>query len=140
MWERASRALERVEAGHLAGQAVETMSTGERRRVFIARALVCEPKALVLDEPTSGLDIKAAHEFHQTMRSLARGGTALILVTHHLEEIVPEIDRVIMLKDGRVFSDGGRDTITPERFAELMGITDARLIAQIASRLEFQGE
>jgi iron complex transport system ATP-binding protein len=140
MFERGWLALSQVEARHLADQPVETMSTGERRRVFIARALVCRPKALVLDEPTSGLDMKAAHEFHETMRKLARDGASLILVTHHLEEIVPEFQRLILLKEGRVIADGPRaDLLTADRIAGLFDIVDPALRADLSRRIARPG-
>jgi len=106
MRERARAALELVEAGHLAGQRVDAMSTGEARRVLIARALAPDPGALLLDEPTTGLDLGARHRFLDTLARLAGMGKTLILVTHHVEEIIPAIDRVILLKEGRVFLDG----------------------------------
>jgi iron complex transport system ATP-binding protein len=106
MIQKGCRALERVEAGHLAERRFETLSSGEARRVLIARALVSEPRALVLDEPTTSLDLKASDRFRETMRSIARQGTALILVTHHLEEVVPEIERVVLLSEGRILMDG----------------------------------
>jgi iron complex transport system ATP-binding protein len=127
MWEQAQQALVRVEASHLGGQAVETMSTGERRRVFIARALVCNPKALVLDEPTTGLDMKASNDFQSTARRLAQDGTALILVTHHLDEIIPEIDRIVMLKSGRIFADGGRELLNRGILADLFSFPDLQI-------------
>jgi iron complex transport system ATP-binding protein len=82
------------------------MSTGESRRVLIARALVSQPLALILDEPTTGLDIGAQHAFLDKVRELAQGGTTIVLVTHHIEEVLPEVEHVILLKDGRVFADG----------------------------------
>ncbi|HWD38186.1 MAG TPA: ATP-binding cassette domain-containing protein [Fimbriimonas sp.] len=136
MWEKGREALARVHADHLANQPVETMSTGERRRVFIARALAPQPKALVLDEPTSGLDMKAAYEFHQAMSHLARSGVSLVLVTHHLQEIVPEIERVIMMKEGQIFADGPRkENLTPEKIAELFEIGEERLLDDVAHQL-----
>jgi iron complex transport system ATP-binding protein len=136
MTDQGREALARVEASQLAGQPVSTMSTGERRRVFIARALVSRPKALVLDEPTSGLDMRAAYEFHRTIRRLAQEGTSIILVTHHLEEIVPEIGRVILMKDGKVTADGPRNTVLQARnVAELFDFAQANQIEWIESRL-----
>jgi iron complex transport system ATP-binding protein len=88
MREQASEALERVGAAHLASKPLSEMSTGERRRVLIARALVTRPAALLLDEPTTGLDLVARHRFMESVRALARGGTTTIIVTHHVEEIV----------------------------------------------------
>src|SRR4030095_7091917 len=87
-------ALARVDGSHLAGKPLNEMSAGERRRVLIARALVTRPDALVLDEPTTGLDFVARHTFIETVRRLAREGTTIILVTHHVDEIIPETRRV----------------------------------------------
>jgi iron complex transport system ATP-binding protein len=106
MRERAHAALALVDAEHLAGQWVDSLSTGEARRVLIARALAPDPGALLLDEPTTGLDLAARHRFLQTLGKLAGMGKTLILVTHHIEEIIPAIERVILLKEGRVFMDG----------------------------------
>jgi iron complex transport system ATP-binding protein len=106
MREAAQTALERLGAAHLAQRRFSTLSTGEARRVLIARALVHDPGALLLDEPTTGLDFVAQRTLLESLRGLAHGGTTLILVTHHLEEILPEIDHVILLRDGRVFAQG----------------------------------
>jgi len=103
---RAAAALARVEAAHLADRSLDTLSTGEARRVLIARALVHEPEVLVLDEPTRGLDLVARYEFMERVRAVARGGTTILLVTHYVDEIIPEIDRVVLLKCGRIAADG----------------------------------
>jgi iron complex transport system ATP-binding protein len=98
------------------------MSAGERRRVLIARALVTRPDALVLDEPTTGLDFVARHRFMESIRRLAREGTTVILVTHHVEEIVPEITRVVLLRAGKVaFNGTPEDALTPERLTDVFG-------------------
>ena len=73
---------------------------------MLARVLVTEPRALVLDEPTTGLDSAARHAFMEQVRAVARQGTTVILVTHHLEEIIPEIERVVLLRAGRIAGDG----------------------------------
>ena len=118
---RGRAALEEVEAGRLAGQGVATMSAGETRRCWIARALAPAPRALVLDEPTTGLDFVARARFLETIRRLASRAT-LILVTHHLEEIVPEIGRVVLMREGRIVADGTRASVlTRERVAEAFG-------------------
>jgi iron complex transport system ATP-binding protein len=104
-------ALDRVAARHLAPKRLDEMSTGEARRVLIARALVTLPAALVLDEPTMGLDVVARHRFMERVREIARGGTTIILVTQHIDEIFPEIRRVILLQRGRVAADGPKDAI-----------------------------
>jgi iron complex transport system ATP-binding protein len=122
MREQARDALARVEVPHLAGKPINEMSTGERRRVLIARALVTRPAALVLDEPTTGLDLVARHRFMETVRRLMREGTTLILITHHVDEIVPETRRVVLLREGRVAYDGGtEDALTTARLSEVFG-------------------
>src|SRR5204863_4081059 len=88
----------------------------------IARALVAEPRALILDEPTSGLDLVARGRFLETIRQIARGATTVVLVTHHVEEIVPEIDRVVLLQRGRVAAEGAkREMLTRDRLSALFG-------------------
>jgi iron complex transport system ATP-binding protein len=96
------------------------MSEGEARRVVIARALINRPSALVLDEPTAGLDLMARHRFLEVLRRIAAQGTTLILVTHHVEEIIPEIGRVVLLRRGRVAAEGSKAAILQaERLSEL---------------------
>jgi iron complex transport system ATP-binding protein len=120
MRRRAADALERSGVAHLARRRLDEMSSGEARRVLLARALVTAPRALVLDEPTTGLDLVARHDFMERVRRIAREGTTLILITHHVEEIVPEIERVILLRSGRVAADGPkRLTMTAEGLSDL---------------------
>ena len=118
----ADQALRRADATHLANKLLNEMSTGERRRVLIARALVTRPAALLLDEPTTGLDLVARHRFMESVRALARDGTTTILVTHHVEEIVPEIDRVVLLAGGRIAFDGpAAEALASERLEPVFG-------------------
>jgi iron complex transport system ATP-binding protein len=99
------------------------MSGGEARRVMLARALVTAPRALVLDEPTGGLDLAARHAFMERVRAIARAGTTLLLITHHTEEIIPEVARVLFLKHGRIAGDGPADTmLTAERLGDLFDV------------------
>jgi iron complex transport system ATP-binding protein len=120
MRERAHEALERMEALHLAGQLVGEMSAGERRRILIARALVHRPRQLLLDEPSNALDLAAQRELRETMRRLAAEGTGLVLVTHHLGDILPEIERVILMRNGRIVGDGPREELlTASKLSEL---------------------
>jgi iron complex transport system ATP-binding protein len=117
---RAAEALERIEASHLARQLVGEMSAGEKRRILIARALVHRPRQLLLDEPSNALDLAAQRELRETMRRLSREGTGLVLVTHHLGDILPEIDRVILMSRGRIQADGPRaELLTEPRLSEL---------------------
>jgi len=99
------------------------LSSGQMRRVLVARALVHDPETLLLDEPYTSLDIAARHSFGERVRALARRGHAIILVTHELAEIPPEIDRVILVKDGRILADGiKREVITSALVSELFGL------------------
>lgn len=119
---KAAHVLERLEAGHLSGKWMNEMSTGEARRVLIARALVTEPRALILDEPSAGLDVAARFRFLETLRRIAQIGTTIVLITHHVEEIIPEIDRVVFLSAGRVSGDGRKDVmLTSEKLSLLFG-------------------
>jgi iron complex transport system ATP-binding protein len=96
------------------------LSTGERRLLLLGRALVNDPRALVLDEPTSGLDLRACFRYLETVRSLMRRGKTVVLVTHHIHEIPPEMGRVVLLKRGQVLARGDKETILSEsRLAEL---------------------
>ncbi|MBS1871749.1 MAG: ATP-binding cassette domain-containing protein [Acidobacteria bacterium] len=120
---RARQILTQLEVEHLARQPVNEMSSGEARRILIARALVHEPKALVLDEPTTSLDVFAQHEVRQMIRRLAQSGVGMILVTHHLADIPPEVERVILMRDGRILADGAKaDLLRPEALTGLFGI------------------
>jgi iron complex transport system ATP-binding protein len=119
MRRQAMDALARVDAARLSAATLDTMSTGEARRVLIARALVHNPAALVLDEPTRGLDLVSRHQFMERVRSIARDGTTIVLVTHHVDEIIPEIARVILLRRGRIARDGVKaDVLTAEALSE----------------------
>ena len=120
MRQQAADTLARLGAAHLADKPLDQMSTGEARRVLIARALVTEPRALVLDEPTAGLDVVARSQFLGVVRRIAQQGITVVLVTHHVEEIVPEIDRVVLLQRGRITGDGPkRWMLSPERLSAL---------------------
>ena len=106
MEDRAHDALARMGALMLAAKPLDEMSTGEARRVLIARALAPNPRALLLDEPTTGLDLVATHRFLEAIRGVIAGGVTVLMVTHHTHEILPEIERVILLQNGKVFGDG----------------------------------
>ncbi|HXO60520.1 MAG TPA: ATP-binding cassette domain-containing protein [Candidatus Acidoferrales bacterium] len=119
----ADRALQRMGVAHLGGRAVARMSSGEAKRTLIARALVHDPRALLFDEPSNALDIAAQLQLRAAMRELAQSGIAILLVTHHVSEIIPEIERVILLRDGRIVADGGKaEVLTSEGMSALFGI------------------
>jgi iron complex transport system ATP-binding protein len=122
--ELADAALAQLQISHLAERPVCEMSSGEARRVLIARALVHKPRALLFDEPCNSLDLAAQQNLRQTMSALARSGTAIILVTHELPDIVPEIQRVVLMSQGRVVADGPKEEILQvERLRELFGVS-----------------
>jgi iron complex transport system ATP-binding protein len=120
---RADATLTRLGLSHLADRSVAEMSSGEAKRTVVARALVHQPSTLLFDEPTNALDIGAQFQLRETMRDLARSGLGVLLVTHHVSEIIPEIDRVILLREGRVVEDGPKDRVlTESRLRALFGV------------------
>jgi iron complex transport system ATP-binding protein len=120
--ERAEAALARLRIAHLAERPVLEMSSGEAKRTLIARALVHEPRALLLDEPGNALDIGGQLELRATLSELANAGLSIVLVTHHVPEIIPEIERVVLLQKGRVVADGPKEKVlTSERLSALFG-------------------
>jgi iron complex transport system ATP-binding protein len=120
---KAQRALARVGVGHLADRPLTQMSSGEAKRTLIARALVHDPQTLLFDEPSNALDIAAQWQLRDTMRDLAKSGVGILLVTHHVSEIIPEIERVLLLRRGRIVADGPKhEVLTAERLTELFGV------------------
>lgn len=121
--ERALGALEQVGMRAQADQDITTMSTGQVRRVLIARALVNDPRMLVFDEPCTGLDPEGMYYVRRTMREVVHQGRAIMLVTHYPQDIIPEIDRLMLLKDGRVFADGPKhQLLTTETLTALFDV------------------
>jgi iron complex transport system ATP-binding protein len=110
---RANESLDAIGAGHLAGRLFPTLSTGERQRVLIARALAAEPRLLLLDEPCIGLDPLAREDFLGSLAVLFRSRPELsvISVTHHVEEIIEGYERILLLADGIVVDRGGREQV-----------------------------
>ncbi|HET6675595.1 MAG TPA: ATP-binding cassette domain-containing protein [Nitrospiraceae bacterium] len=108
---RAVEIMEDLGIVHLQDRPFGEMSTGEQRRFLLGRALVHDPEALVLDEPTSGLDLQACFHYLQIIRALMSKGKTVILVTHHIHEIPPEVTRVILLKKGCIVADGDKEKI-----------------------------
>jgi iron complex transport system ATP-binding protein len=119
---RAEETLARLGIAHLADRAVAEMSSGEAQRTLIARALVHHPQTLLFDEPSNALDIGAQLQLRDTMRELAQSGLGILLVTHHVSEIIPEIERVILLREGRIQADGPKSSVlTGEHLSKLFG-------------------
>ncbi len=95
----------------LAARDAMTLSTGQARRALIARALVHDPEALVFDEPCTGLDPEGMFYVRRSMRALAQAGKSIVLVTHYPEDVIPEIARLVLVKDGAVFADGPKERL-----------------------------
>jgi iron complex transport system ATP-binding protein len=115
--------MELLEIAHLSERNTDELSSGEARRILIARALVHDPQALILDEPTNSLDLRATWELRDILRKLATNGISLIMVTHHLPDIIPEMRRVVLIRGGRVFCDGPKEhVLRPETLSGLFGI------------------
>jgi iron complex transport system ATP-binding protein len=111
---KAEQVLARLNSLHLKDRYVDEMSSGEARRMLVGRALVHDPAALLLDEPTTSLDVFAQHEFREILRQLALSGIGIILITHHLSDIIPEIERVVLMSEGGIIADGPKEEILTE--------------------------
>jgi len=139
MRDRARETLAMTGALPLLQRGYAELSAGETRRVLIARALVNRPQALLLDEPSTGLDLIAREQLIATMRDLARQGITLVLVTHHIEEIIPEIERVVMLRGGKILADGARaELLRDAPLSELFG-GPIRVVEQAGRLSAFAG-
>lgn len=129
MREKASSILEMVGARALRDKPVGQMSAGQQRRVMIGRALAGTSlegqgavQMLLLDEPSNALDLAAQRDLRSMLRNLAQQGTAILLITHHIADILPEINRVVMMRDGRIVADGSkRELLTAEELGQLFG-------------------
>jgi iron complex transport system ATP-binding protein len=123
MEDRTAEILELLEISRLADREGAELSSGELRRVVIGRALVHGPQALILDEPTASLDFRSYHEIRTVLRKLAATGVSLILVTHHLPDIIPEVERVILLQEGKIVADGEKSRmLTSGQLSKLFGV------------------
>jgi len=123
MNQKADEIIAFLEIGHISERPMNKMSSGESRRFLIGRAMVHDPKVLILDEPTNSLDLHALHTFRQTIRKIAQSGTGIILVTHSLPDIIPEIGRVILMKNGKFVEDGRKeDLLTDEHIGRLFEV------------------
>lgn len=112
----------------LRGTPLRCMSTGQQRRCLLGRALVHEPQTLILDEPTSGLDFAASFDYLARVRELSDSGHNIVLVTHHLNEIPPEVDRVVVLKEGTVVADGDKASVLTSELLSAVYETEIRVV------------
>ena len=115
--------LEELGIADLGGTQLRSMSTGQQRRCLLGRALVHRPDTLILDEPTTGLDFAASFDYLAKIRSLARRGCNIVIVTHHLDDIPPEIERVIVLDRGRIAADGPKhEVLSADLLSRVYGV------------------
>jgi iron complex transport system ATP-binding protein len=129
MRERSEEILVEVGACELREKPVGEMSAGEQRRVMIGRAMAGasedgrgEVQMLLLDEPSNALDLAAQHDLREMLRRLAAQGTAIVLITHHIADILPEMERIVMMREGRIVADGAKALLLNERkLSELFG-------------------
>ncbi len=120
---RADAVLDRLGVPHLADRPVAEMSSGEAKRILIARALVHDPGTLLFDEPSNSLDVSAQHGLRETMRELAQSGIGIVLVTHHLSDVIPEIGRVVLMRNGKIQADGKKEELLEtNQISRLFGI------------------
>ena len=118
--QKAEAVMDDLGIGALKHRAFSAMSTGQQRRFLLGRALINNPDALLLDEPTTGLDLRATFHYLEQLRRLMRSGKTVMLVTHHLHEIPPEIERVVLLNEGRIVGDGSKtDILTSSSLSSL---------------------
>jgi ABC-type molybdenum transport system ATPase subunit/photorepair protein PhrA len=121
--QQAYDALDRLGMAELAHHDVTTLSTGQFRRVLIARELIHNPQVLVFDEPCTGLDPEGMYQVRKTMRQLAAEGCSVILVTHYPEDIIPAIKRVLLIKEARLYADGPKEELlTGQEMTHLFGV------------------
>lgn len=138
--ERATAVLILLGLEELSDREFKTLSTGQQRRCLLGRALVHDPDTLILDEPTSGLDMSASFDYLRLIRALANKGRSLVLVTHHLNEIPPEINRVILLKEGNIVADGTKNNVlTSGLISEVYG-TSIRIMQEHGHYLAYPGD
>ena len=116
----ALRLMQRLGLASIVTTPYAHLSDGQRRRLLIARALVHDPDVLVLDEPSRALDLRACHQLISCLQELCRNGTTVVQVTHRIETIVPEMNRVLFLQQGRISGDGSpTEMLTDERLSNL---------------------
>lgn len=117
---RAAQVIEELGVAHLKDRKFAEMSTGEQRRFLLGRALLHDPSAFIFDEPTGGLDLKACMQYLELVRALIHRGKTIVLVTHHIHEIPPEVSRIVLLKEGAIVADGKKtDLLTSAHLSAL---------------------
>ena len=127
MHDRVEEVMGQIDALKLRGRIFGEMSAGQQRRILIGRALVASSGCLLLDEPSNALDLSAQRDLRELLMVLAEQGTTILEITHHIADIIPAMNRVLMMRDGRIIADGPRaDLLTAPALSELFE-TDVHL-------------
>jgi iron complex transport system ATP-binding protein len=127
MQTRADEVLEQIDAVNLKDKPVGQMSAGQQRRIMIGRALVASSQTLLLDEPSNALDLAAQVDLRNLLQKLARQGTGILLITHHIADILPEIDRILLMKEGRIVADGPKSRLLTQENLSGLFETEVRM-------------
>jgi iron complex transport system ATP-binding protein len=125
--QHAGSIMQELGVASLSNTSLRHMSTGQQRRCLLGRALVHDPHTLILDEPTAGLDLAASFDYLERIRHLAQGGKSIVLVTHLLNEIPPDMNRVILLREGNIVADGPKTEVLSEKNLRDTYETDIRI-------------
>lgn len=122
--------LDRLGLLPLKDKMFQHMSSGQQRRLILARALIHRPQTVIFDEPTNSLDLQGCFQVLKDMRQLVAEGTSVVIATHHLHEIIPEIQRVVFIRAGKVIADGPKqELLTSPRVSELYD-TEVHMVEQ----------
>lgn len=120
--ERAMEEIRKVGLERLAGKPLNTLSSGERAKALMARAAVNSPSVMLLDEAASGLDFPSRADFRSSVSAYANEGKTIVMVTHELSEVIPEIKRACLMKGGRIIAMGPKEEVfTEELLSEAYG-------------------
>ena len=112
---QARRSIANLRLSELETRMFHHLSSGQQRRFLLARAMIHQPQTLILDEPTNSLDIQATFQLIDHLRELASQGTSIILATHHIQEIIPEIERLVLIKNGEVIADDSKEKLLTDK-------------------------
>ncbi len=118
-----SGVLQALHLEHIAMKDVNKLSGGQQQSVIIARAMAQQPEILLLDEPTANLDLKHQVEVFELLKALSRQGMTIIIAVHDLNLAIRFTDKLMMLKEGRIFASGGKEIVTVENIQNLYDIT-----------------
>lgn len=121
-WELTNEVLKDNYCLHLADKTMNSLSTGEAQRVLLSRSLVHNPDLLLLDEAASGLDFPSRSHYRKALKNAINKDKTIVMITHELSQILPEINRIILMKDGMIYKIGTKeDLLNEETLSQLYG-------------------